>query len=96
MTTTTRVLLGCLAIVFTIGLTYAMVEEIRMTRTAGDAYRDFRDRTPFLMPLPSWLSSVIAAPMRLAIRRSRPETGRAVFDIVPAAPLRMNGTLNNV
>jgi len=60
----------------------AMVEEIRMTRTAGDAYRDFRDRTPFLMPLPSWLSSVIATPMRLAIRRSRPETGRQVAVVI--------------
>lgn len=60
----------------------AMVEEIRMAKANGEAYLSFRDRTPFLLPLPSWLNSVISAPMRLVLRRPWPENGRQVAVVV--------------
>lgn len=56
----------------------AMIEEIRMTAIHGEAYTSFRERTPFLMPLPSWLGHLIASPMRLVLRRPWPETGAQV------------------
>lgn len=60
----------------------AMLEEIRMASAAGAAYTSFRDRTPFLVPLPHRLRSVFAAPMRLALRRQWPETGRQVALVI--------------
>lgn len=60
----------------------AMVEEIKMVEANGEAYLSFRDCTPFLLPLPSWLSTVIAAPMRLVLRRPWPETGLQVAGVV--------------
>lgn len=60
----------------------AMVEEIKMAEASGEAYLSFRDRTPFLLPLPSWLNSFISSPMRLILRRPRPENGRQVAVVI--------------
>ena len=62
----------------------AMLEEIKMAGSEGEAYAAYRDRTPFLMPLPSWLKTVIASPMRLVLRRSCPENGRQVAVVIGA------------
>lgn len=60
----------------------AMVEEIRMGREQGDTYLRFRERTPFLLPLPRWMSKTISAPMRLVLRRPWPESGLQVAVVV--------------
>jgi len=60
----------------------AMLEEIRMAEANGEAYGSFRERTPFLFPLPSWLAAVIATPMRWTIRRRWPENGYQVAMVV--------------
>lgn len=60
----------------------AMIEEIRMTRAYGESYRPFRERTPFLLPLPAGLSSIIAAPIQWVIRRPWPATGPQVALVV--------------
>jgi hypothetical protein len=60
----------------------AMIEEVRMAKDHGEAYTSFCDRTPFLMPLPSWLAQVISAPMRLTLRRPWPETGGQVAAVI--------------
>jgi protein-S-isoprenylcysteine O-methyltransferase Ste14 len=60
----------------------AMIEEVRMTRVAGARYTAFRDRTPFLMPLPRWMSTLIAVPMRAVIRRPWPVSGRQVAVVI--------------
>jgi len=60
----------------------AMVEEIKMAEANGESYLSFRDRTPFLLPLPSWLSTFIAAPMRFVLRRPWPENGLQVAVVV--------------
>ena len=49
-----------------------------MTAAAGETYRTYRSRTPFLLPAPHWLSTVISMPMRLVLRRPWPENGRQV------------------
>jgi protein-S-isoprenylcysteine O-methyltransferase Ste14 len=60
----------------------AMIEEIKMVSTEGESYTSFRKRTPFLLPLPNWLSTAVAAPMRWAIRRPWPESGAQVAVVV--------------
>lgn len=55
-----------------------MLEEIRMKKTYGKAYEDYRDITPFLFPLPSWLVSAVKAPYRWITRRPDPEKKRDV------------------
>jgi protein-S-isoprenylcysteine O-methyltransferase Ste14 len=56
----------------------AMIEEIRMRASAGEGYSSYRSRTPFLLPVPRWLSAVISFPMRLVLRRPWPATGAQV------------------
>ena len=56
----------------------AMIEEIRMTAAAGQSYSSYRSRTPFLLPVPRRLSTVISMPMRLVLGRPWPATGRQV------------------
>jgi len=60
----------------------AMLEEIRMRRDQGAAYEAYRDKTPFLVPLPRVVGAVIAAPMRLILRKEWPERGRDVAVVV--------------
>jgi len=60
----------------------AMIEEIRMTATEGDAYTSYRHRTPFLMPLPGWLRRATATPMRLVLPGAWPKNGRQVALVI--------------
>ena len=57
----------------------ALTEEIRMTRAHGEAYTAYRDRAPFMFPLPKPVSSAIAFPMRVVLKRERPENGKQVL-----------------
>jgi protein-S-isoprenylcysteine O-methyltransferase Ste14 len=56
----------------------ALIEELQMRREQGQEYEAYSQRTPFMLPLPSFLSNVAAAPMRLLLRKERPEAGREV------------------
>ena len=56
----------------------ALVEEIKMRRERGEEYDLYSQRTPFMLPLPRLVSRVIAAPMRLVLRKKRPESGMEV------------------
>jgi hypothetical protein len=60
----------------------AMIEETKMAATQSELYTSYRDRTPFLMPLPHWLNTVISAPMRLVLRRPCPENGLQVAVVI--------------
>jgi protein-S-isoprenylcysteine O-methyltransferase Ste14 len=60
----------------------ALIEEIRMARGEGDVYLTYRERTPFLLPLPPWLTGVISAPMRWSIRRPWPTSGAQVVLVI--------------
>jgi protein-S-isoprenylcysteine O-methyltransferase Ste14 len=53
----------------------ALSEEIRMRRQHGEAYEHYSGRAPFILPLPVFLSRVIAAPFRVIRGKRRPETG---------------------
>ena len=41
-----------------------MLEEIRMVRVAGTGYEQYRQRAPFLLPIPSWFNRIVSWPAR--------------------------------
>ncbi len=55
-----------------------LLEEKRMQENAGVEYDEYRDKTPFLFPIPFWLKNIIKWPMFLLIRKSRPVKNREV------------------
>ncbi len=59
-----------------------MLEEIRMKKSHGKSYESYREKTPFLFPLPKKLVWILKAPMRLVIRKAHPERSREVAWIV--------------
>ena len=50
-----------------------MLEEIKMREKAGEDYDEYRNRTPFLFPIPTLMKKIIKLPIRLVIRKDRPE-----------------------
>jgi protein-S-isoprenylcysteine O-methyltransferase Ste14 len=62
----------------------ALLEEIKMQRELGDEYKIYAARTPFMFPLPVIISGIVALPMRLVIRKKRPERGAEVAVVVLA------------
>jgi protein-S-isoprenylcysteine O-methyltransferase Ste14 len=72
----------------------ALSEEIRMRRQHTQEYERYSRRAPFMLPLPSSLSRMISAPLRLVLRKDRPETGwdliwTFVTCLVVTAPLSL-------
>ena len=60
----------------------ALLEEIRMRRDRGEEYETYAARTPFLFPLPRFISAAVALPMRLILWKKRPERGVEVAIVV--------------
>ena len=60
----------------------AFLEEIRMRRERGVEYEAYAARTPFLFPLPRFVSAAVALPIRLVLRKKRPERGVEVAIVV--------------
>ena len=60
----------------------ALLEEIRMRREHGEDYEAYAARTPFLFPLPRFVSLTVSLPMRLVLGKKRPERGGDVAIIV--------------
>ncbi len=60
----------------------ALVEEIEMRRERGEEYEAYAARTPFMFPLPRFVSTAVRFPMRLILRKKRPERGGEVAVVV--------------
>lgn len=69
-----------LMIMIIIGM--CMLEEIRMREKYGEQYDRYRNKTPFMFPLPAWLKRIIKFPMWLMIRKKYPEKKREVALII--------------
>jgi len=67
-------LLSSLAIV-----SIALAEENRMSKHDAEGYSKYRAGAPFLFPIPKRLAAPITFPMRLVLRKDRPETGRELL-----------------
>lgn len=50
-----------------------LLEEMKMKERSGKEYEEYRNRTPFLMPLPGFINWILKVPMRLIMRSKRPE-----------------------
>lgn len=56
----------------------ALWEELEMLESGGEAFRSYRDRTPFMLPLPAFISGMLSAPIRRVSGRSFPVNKRHV------------------
>ena len=59
-----------------------MLEELKMKKYHGEEYEQYRNKTPFLFPLPKWLRKSVKFPMWLLIRKKRPEKKREVALVI--------------
>lgn len=50
----------------------ALWEEMEMLENCGEAYRVYRDRTPFMLPLPAFVSEMLTTPLRRVSGQSFP------------------------
>ena len=57
----------------------ALTEEIKMTKTANENYLEYKRSTPFMLPLPKFLSKVITAPHRILLKKDSPTSGKEVL-----------------
>lgn len=56
----------------------ALEEEVEITKKHGLEYLKYRQRTPFMMPIPKPVSTIVAAPIQTLLGRRLPETRRDV------------------
>lgn len=57
----------------------ALSEEIKMTKKADKAYLAYRQRAPFMLPLPEILAKLITAPNRLLLKKDFPTRGKEIL-----------------
>jgi len=57
----------------------ALTEEIKMIKQADEQYLKYRRNTPFMLPLPPFLSELFTAPNRILLKKAFPENGREVL-----------------
>ncbi len=69
-----------LSTLFIVGV--AMVEEIRMVRLSGAEYGRYRDKAPFLFPMPRFLRRLFSVPLLLIFRKKQPERKREVIAVL--------------
>jgi len=60
----------------------ALKEEISLRLERRAEYQEYLSHTPFLFPIPKVISRIVSAPMRLALRKNWPETGRDVAAVL--------------
>ncbi len=51
----------------------ALGEEIKMSRACEEEYEAYRARTPFMFPLPAFISAAVMAPIRLLLGKDQPQ-----------------------
>lgn len=54
----------------------ALAEENRMRKEDSAPYLQYTTSAPFMFPIPKFVSNAVRFPMRLALRKDRPETGK--------------------
>ena len=57
----------------------ALAEEIKMIKQANEQYLEYRRNTPFMLPLPWYLSKLFTVPNRILLKKDFPESGREVL-----------------
>jgi len=57
----------------------ALAEENRMRKQDGERYSQYTASAPFMFRIPKFISRAITFPMRLALKKDRPETGKELL-----------------
>lgn len=55
-----------------------MLEELKMKEKAGEEYELYRNKTPFLLPLPRFFKWILNAPLRIFFKKERPDRKREI------------------
>jgi len=69
-------------LMFMIIIGICMLEELHMKNKYGKEYEAYRDRTPFLFPIPAIIKKMIKFPMWILIRKKRPEKKKEVVSVI--------------
>ncbi|KUO39902.1 MAG: hypothetical protein AVW05_04020 [Hadesarchaea archaeon DG-33] len=56
----------------------ALREEIKMVKLYGKSYSRYRASSPFMLPLPKFISSAITAPIRILFKSNLPKNGKEI------------------
>jgi hypothetical protein len=54
----------------------ALAEENKMRKEDSERYLQYTASAPFMFRIPKFVSTVITLPMRLVLKKNRPETGK--------------------
>jgi hypothetical protein len=57
----------------------ALAEECSMMRLAGSDFREYREHTAFMIPLPSVIAKIVTAPHRILLRKALPENKKEIL-----------------
>jgi len=57
----------------------ALVEENRMRREDSERYLQYTARAPFMFPVPKFVATAITFPIRILLKKNRPETGKELL-----------------
>jgi len=57
----------------------ALLEEIKMSKERGEEYEQYRASTPFMLPLPGFISKVVSTPVRILFRKRWPENRKEIL-----------------
>nr|NIV03307.1 DUF1295 domain-containing protein [Calditrichia bacterium]NIV71500.1 DUF1295 domain-containing protein [Calditrichia bacterium] len=60
----------------------ALLEERKMKQRNGDAYESYRQRAPFLFPLPQFVRKILSLPQRLVFKTAYPDKKREIATVV--------------
>jgi protein-S-isoprenylcysteine O-methyltransferase Ste14 len=56
----------------------ALREEIKMVKLYGESYSRYRESSPFMLPLPKFISSAVTAPIRILFKSNLPKNGKEI------------------
>lgn len=68
--------------VTTIIIAIALYEENDMIKFYENEYIQYRDKTPFLIPLPKKVTSIISYPNKKIFKKNMPQNGKEIFTIL--------------
>jgi len=57
----------------------ALAEENKMRKEDSERYQQYTASAPFMLRIPKFVSTVITLPIRLLLRKNRPETGKEIL-----------------
>jgi len=60
----------------------ALQEEQTMIKKHGEKYKKYMEKTPFMLPLPKKLSTIITAPAKIVTSKNWPENNKQTFAVL--------------